>query len=512
VKTLAQLIARNALLFPDDRFLVEGDRTQTNRQHLERARKLASALHRAGCRRQDRVAILAMNCSEYIETFSAAWLAGFILSTVNFRLAPPEIRFVLGDTQPRVLIFEAQYADMIAALRADLPGIETYVAIGPAPTCAPPWAEPYEAFVAQGSADGPPISAAPGDIAHIIYTSGTTGRPKGVMRSHACELALAETMSAVMDMRPRGRLLEVMPFFHAGAQSSMLGQLWRGGEVHIHRRFDAVELLRAVQDQRISHLHLVPLMVEALVETPEFDSFDLSSIETILYAAAPMPAPVLRRALVKLGPVFVNSWGMTEGSGAALPKHMHEPDGPGAALLGSIGQPYANAEIRIVDDHGLDCAVGAPGELWLRSAAMASGYWNDSAATIESFRDGWLRTGDIGHADAAGRIFLVDRRKDMIISGGENIYSQEVERAIAEHQAVAGVAVIGVPDAKWGEAVMAIVIARPGETVTAEDLIRHCAGRIASYKKPRHVVFVDEFQTLPSGKINKMRLREIYGG
>jgi acyl-CoA synthetase (AMP-forming)/AMP-acid ligase II len=143
---------------------------------------------------------------------------------------------------------------------------------------------------------------------------------------------------------------------------------------------------------------------------------------------------------------------------------------------------------------------------------MASGYWNDSAATIESFRDGWLRTGDIGHADAAGRIFLVDRRKDMIISGGENIYSQEVERAIAEHQAVAGVAVIGVPDAKWGEAVMAIVIARPGETVTAEDLIRHCAGRIASYKKPRHVVFVDEFQTLPSGKINKMRLREIYGG
>jgi len=282
--------------------------------------------------------------------------------------------------------------------------------------------------------------------------------------------------------------------------------------VHIHRKFDAAELLRAFQDQRISHLHLVPLMVEALVEMPEFDSYDLSSIETILYAAAPMPAPVLRRALTKLGPVFVNSWGMTEGSGTALTKHMHEPDGPEAALLGSIGQPYTNAEIRIVDDHGYDCAAGAPGELWLRSAAMASGYWNNSAATIESFRDGWLRTGDIGYADAAGRIFLVDRRKDMIISGGENIYSQEVERAIAEHPAVAGVAVIGVPDAKWGEAVMAVVIARPGETVTADDIVRHCASRIASYKKPRHVAFVDNFPTLPSGKVNKMRLRELYRG
>ena len=507
MKTLAQLVARNARLFPDDRFLVEGDHVQTNRRHLERAKKLASALHHAGCRRQDRVAILSMNSTEYVETFSAAWLAGFILSTVNFRLAPPEIRFVLSDTGPRVLIFEAQYTDAIASLRSKLPGIETYVAIGD----APPWATSYEAFLAEGAADGPPIAAKPGDIAHIIYTSGTTGRPKGVMRSHACELALAETMSAVMDMRPRGRLLEVMPFFHAGAQSSMLGQLWRGGEVHIHRKFDAAEVLRAVQEQRISHLHLVPLMVEALVELPEFDSFDLSSIETILYAAAPMPAPVLRRALGKLGPVFVNSWGMTEGSGTALPKHMHEPDGPEAALLGSIGQPYTNAEIRIIDERERDCPVGTPGELWMRSAAMASGYWNNSAATIESFRDGWLRTGDIGYADAAGRIFLVDRKKDMIISGGENIYSQEVERAIAEHPAISGVAVIGVPDAKWGEAVKAIVIMRPGEIVAADDIIRHCATRIAGYKKPRSIAFVEEFPTLPSGKINKMRLRELYG-
>ena len=375
MKTLAELVRRNARLYPDDRFLVEGARTQTAAQHLARAERLASALYEAGCRRQDRVAILAMNCTEYIETFSAAWLAGYILSTVNFRLAPPEIGFVLGDIQPRVLIFEAQYAEAVAALRPEL-GIETYVAIGEGPD----WAVPYETFLARGSGNLP-ISAKPGDIAHIIYTSGTTGRPKGVMRSHECELSLAETMAAVMDIRPRGRLLEVMPFFHAGAQSSMLGQLWRGGEIHIHRKFDPAELLRTVQAERITHLHLVPLMVEALVELPEFESFDLSSIETILYAAAPMPAPVLRRALGKLGPVFVNSWGMTEGSGTALPKHMHTADGPQAALLGSIGQPYTKAEIRSVNDAGRDCPAGTPPGFFSRRARLK---WRqtESLATI----------------------------------------------------------------------------------------------------------------------------------
>jgi acyl-CoA synthetase (AMP-forming)/AMP-acid ligase II len=190
---------------------------------------------------------------------------------------------------------------------------------------------------------------------------------------------------------------------------------------------------------------------------------------------------------------------------------MHTADGPDAALLGSIGQPYSNAEIRIVDDRGQDCTAGLAGELWLRSASMASGYWNNSAATVESFRDGWLRTGDVGYADAAGRIFLVDRKKDMIISGGENIYSLEVERAVAEHPAVAGVAVIGVPDRKWGEAVKAIVIRRPGAAVTEEDIIRHCTDRIAGYKKPRSIEFVSEFPVLPSGKVNKVRLRELYG-
>ena len=506
MRTLSDLITRAARFSPDDIALVQGERRFTHRQHLDRARRLASALHRAGCGRQDRVAVLAMNCTEYAEAFSAAWLSGYILGTVNFRLAPPEIAWVLGDTAPRALVFESQYAEVVAGLKTALPSIETFVCIGDAPD----WAVAYEDFLQTGDPEGAPLEARPDDIAHIIYTSGTTGRPKGVMRSHRAELAMGECVCLAMDVRPRGRMLEVMPMFHAGAQSSMLAQMWRGGEIHLHRSFDPEAVLKAIETEKITHLHLVPLMVQALVDHPGFDAHDVSSVETILYAAAPMPVPVLRRALDRFGPVFVNAWGQTEGTGTALPKHLHAVDGPLVELLGSIGNAYPLTQVRIVGDDGRDCAVGEVGELWIRGEAVMSGYWNNTAATLEAFHDDWLKTGDMGRFDACERIFLVDRKKDMIISGGENIYSQEVERAIAEHPAVAQVAVIGAPDEKWGEAVVAAVILHPGAQVDAAALIAHTAGLIASYKKPKQVLFLDAFPTLPSGKVNKVALRAIH--
>jgi acyl-CoA synthetase (AMP-forming)/AMP-acid ligase II len=506
VKTLGALIDRAARFAPDATVLVEGDRRLTHRQLGDRASLLASALHRAGCGPQDRVAILSMNRIEYAEVFAACWQAGFIVATVNFRLAAPEIEWMLRDTAPRVLIFESRYADTVERARERL-SIETFVCIGDAPD----WAIPYETFVATGDAGGVPFAPDGEDIAHLIYTSGTTGRPKGVMRSHRAELAIAQCVAMNMDVRPDGRLLTVMPMFHAGAQSSMLGQMWRGGEIHIHNGFDPRRVLDAIARERITHLHFVPLMVQALVDEPGFDTFDLSSVETILYAAAPMPVPVLRRAIAKMGPVFVNSWGQTEGAGTALPKHAHMIDGQGVELLGSIGQAYPLTELRIVDDTARDCAPGEVGELWIRGATNMSGYWNNHAATLDALADGWLRTGDLGRFDECERVFLVDRKKDMIISGGENIYSQEVERAVAEHPAVAQVAVIGVPDAKWGESVLACVVAEPGAVVGEADIVAHAATLIASYKKPKRVVFLDALPALPSGKIDKMALRRAYG-
>jgi acyl-CoA synthetase (AMP-forming)/AMP-acid ligase II len=503
MKTLGDLVTRGARFTPDDTALVYGDRRFTQREHLDRAHQLASALYQAGVERQDRVAILAMNCTEYAEAFSAAWLSGYILGTVNFRLAPPEMAWILADTAPCVLIFEVQYAEVVARLRDQLPTIRTFVCVGGGLD----WAIDYEAFLATGDLAGAPLSARPDDIAHIIYTSGTTGRPKGVMRSHRGELAVGECMCLTMDIRPRGRMLEVMPMFHAGAQSSILGQMWRGGEIHIHRSFDPEAVLKAIQNERITHLHLVPVMVQALVDHPDFDRYDLSSVETILYAAAPMPVPVLRRALARFGPVFVNSWGQTEGTGTALPKHLHAVDGPMVELLGSIGNAYPLSEVRIVNDEGKDCASGEVGELLVRGDAVMVGYWNNTAATLEALKDGWLKTGDMGRFDDCERIFLVDRKKDMIISGGENIYSQEVERAVAEHPAVAQVAVIGASDEKWGEAVVACVVLHPDARADAAEIIAHTASLIASYKKPKRVVFLDSFPTLPSGKVNKVELR-----
>lgn len=446
-----------------------------------------------------------MNCPEYLEVFAANWLAGFVAATVNFRLALPEMQYVLVDSAPRVLIFEAQYSEMIDGLRPSLLSIQTYVCIGDSPH----WAIPYESFLASGEDSGPTIRALPDDIATLIYTSGTTGKPKGVMRSHRCELACGLGMMIIMDVRPRGRMLEVMPFFHAGAQSSAVAQMWRGGTIFMHRAFDALNVLEAIERDRITHLHFVPTMIQALIDHPEFDRFDLSSVETLLYAAAPMPVPLLRRALAKFGPVFVGSWGMTEGGGTFLPKHAHDPDNP--RLLASIGQMQQYGEMRIVGEDGVDCAAGEAGEIRIRSDHQFSGYWNMPEATAEAVADGWLKTGDMGYFDACRNVFLVDRRKDMIISGGENIYSIEVENALAEHPSVASAAVIGVANDRWGEAVCAVVVLRPGTAATEEELIAHTATLIASYKKPRSVVFTDALPMLPSGKIDKKVLRAGFG-
>ncbi len=509
MKTMGELLERNAHFFTDQLAVVYGERRYTYGEHVARSRRFADALYRLGVRRQERVSILAMNCNEYLETMNACYIAGFIVGTVNFRLAPPEFKYILSDSAPRVLVFEAQYAPIVDALRAQLPSIEHFVCIGGGPN----WAHDYETVLQSGAEQGPPIRARADDAANLIYTSGTTGRPKGVIHGHVGELSQALEMAMMLDMRPDGRILEVMPYFHVGAQSSGSGAVWRGGAVFVHRSFEPLEVLRTVARERITALHLVPLMVQALLDVPDLDTFDLTSLETIMYAAAPMPVPVLRRALRVFGQIFVNSWGQTEGTGTFLPKHVHKPDGTAAEvkLLSSIGQMRQGGQLRIVDDAGQDCGIGVPGELILRAQSMMSYYWNNSAATSDALRDGWLHTGDMGYFDAQGYVFLVDRKKDMIISGGENIYSQEVEQALAEHPSVANAAVIGVPDAKWGESVKAIVVLKGAEKVSAEALISHCTTLIASYKRPRFVQFVTELPILASGKINKVALRDLYG-
>lgn len=509
MNTIGELLARNAAHFPDQEAVVYAERRITYSQLFERAQRLSSALYQGGLRHQDRVAILAMNCNEYFDVYAACQITGFICTTVNFRLVGPEVLYILQDSAPKVLVFEDQYSEMVDSLRAQLPGINRYLCIGE--NC-PVWAESYEATLQSGQSDGAPVRASADDIVHLIYTSGTTGRPKGAARTQRGDLALAQNQSMVMDLRTNGRMLVMMPMFHAGGLSMMLSEFWHAGCVVLHRKFDPIDVLRTIEQEKIVTVHMAPTIVQQVLEHPDIRKYDLSSLDTVLYAAAPMPVAVLRKGVELLGEIFVNSWGMTETSGTVLPRHLHKLDGSEEEVrrLGSIGQAMPYCEIRIVDEHDQDCSDGTPGEIWIRSPANLAYYWNNSVATIEALRDGWLRTGDMAWRDRHGFLFLVDRKKDMIISGGENIYCQEVEQALMHHPAVADVAVIGVPHEKWGETVKAVVVLKPGSQASEAELIEFSGTLIARYKRPTSVNVVDELPRLPSGKINKIALRQIY--
>jgi acyl-CoA synthetase (AMP-forming)/AMP-acid ligase II len=513
-QTLADMLDNNAWKYPDETAFVWGEKRVTHAVHHVRASRLANALNRLGMRRQDRVGILSQNSLEFQEVYSACEISGFICATVNWRLAMPEMVYIVNDGAPKVLVFEPAYAEAVLAMRPHLKTVEHFVCIGGKATPDLNFALDYEELLESGDASGVPFRPTPDDIAFLIYTSGTTGRPKGVMLGQGGQVAAAEILGSDQRNSPADRLLIMMPLFHIGAKIIQLAQHWRAGTVVVQRGFDPRAVVECIARERITVTHMAPTMIQTLLESSDVTRADLSSLRMIVYAAAPMPVPVLKQGLKLLGPVFQQQFGQTEGIGTTLLAHQHRPNGSDRdrEILTSVGQPSPRVGVRIVDDHGDDLPAGEVGEILLTSPGVMKGYWNNTAATIDTLRDGWVHTGDMGRLDHEGYLYLVDRKKDMIISGGENIYSREVEEAVVTHDAVSEVAVIGVPDEKWGEAVMAVVVLRQGAQATADEIVEHCRALIASYKKPRHVVFASEIAKLPSGKIDKVRLRKLHGG
>ena len=508
--TLGEMIQANATKFPDQIAFVWKDQRMTHAQFRDRAARLASALAGLGLKRQDRVGILSENRIEFQEVYGAIELSGLIAATINWRLAIPEMLHIINDGSPKVLIFESAYAETVAAMRDQLKSVEHYICIDRPSD----FALDYETFLASGSPEGAPFKARPDDIAYLIYTSGTTGRPKGVMLTQAGQVAAAEILGSDQRNGHDDRLLIMMPLFHIGAKVIQLAQHWRAGTVVVQKGFEPQEVLKTLEQEKITVTHMAPTMIQTLLESDAVASTDLSQLRMIVYAAAPMPLTVLRRGLDLIGPVFQQQFGQTEGLGTTLLAHQHKPDGTPRDLeiLSSVGQASPQVGVRIVDNNGDDVAQGEMGEILLSSPARMKGYWNNHAATIDTLRDGWVHTGDIGRLDAEGFLYLVDRKKDMIISGGENIYSREVEEALMVHPAVYEATVIAVPDEKWGEAVKAVISLRAGnDGITAEELITHCREQIASYKKPKHIEFVKEVNKLPNGKIDKVTLRKLYG-
>lgn len=501
---LDALTRRNLRLRPEAPAILFEGRTITHRVFAERAMRLAAALRRRGVARGDRVAILAQNCPEYLEAYAAGELGGWTSVTVNYRLAPPEIDVILADSEPRAMIVDAESLDRLSPAASRR--LDHVLVIGDTSSDGS-----YEKALAAEEPEAPPPGAEPHDCAYLIYTSGTTGKSKGVMLSHRAMMEAARLTALESLVRPDDRVALTMPLYHIGGRLTSLSYALHGCAIVLHRNYRPRAFFESIRADGVTATLLAPTMLGDLLETTPAVRESLPALSRIFYSAAPMPEALLRRAMKAFGPIFAQFYGMTEsaGPGCVLHAHQHVLDGPERVVrrLRSAGQPMIGCDVRVVDPDGVPCAVGEPGEIVIKSPSLMTGYWRNPEATAETIRAGWLRTGDVGMADEEGFIFVIDRLKDMIISGGENIYSREVEDALVTHPGVIEAAVVGCPDERWGESVLAFVVRREVPGVTEESLIDHCRRKIASYKRPREICFVDALPKLPNGKVEKAKLR-----
>ena len=502
---LGTIILRNARLHSNAPAIIFEDRTLTHREFAIRAFRLANALARIGVRRGDRVAVLSQNCPEYMEAFAAGELGGFITVTINYRLAAPEVGYILSDSRPKVLIAEAPLLERVSAeARSKLEHVITFGGNGPDLD--------YETLLAAEEPVPPTTEVRPDDIAYLIYTSGTTGRPKGVMLAHRGQMWCAQATAIGMGVRPTDRVAITMPLYHIGAKNTSLTRSMQGCTIVLHRAFRTEPYFESLRKYAVTETLLAPTMLNDLLDAYKFDPQTLPSLQKIFYSAAPMPEQLLRRAIAAVGPIFAQVYGMTEsgGPGTFLGAHQHVLEGPAHVVrrLRSAGQPMVGCDVRVVRLDGSECAAGEPGEIVIRSQGLMHGYWNNHIATADTLRDGWLHTGDIGEVDDESFVFVVDRLKEMIVSGGENIYSREVENALMSHPAVLEAAVVGGPDERWGEKVVAFVVQRPGQDISVESIDDHCRRTIAAFKRPREVKFITALPKLPNGKVEKFKLRE----
>ena len=501
--TLGDIVTDNARRFPDVTAYRLGDRSVTHARLYERAAQLVSAMVAAGVRRQDRIAILSRNSIEFGEVMAACQLSGIIMATVNFRLTANEVCDVLNRIRPKIVFCADEFAPMVADLAPLLSSSPHRVCIGSGQR---PDMAAYETFLAAGESGEPALRARPDDIGCLIFTSGTTGASKCCMLGQREHRQVAFTMNAEMRTGVDDRSLINMPMFHIGAMAIIGGAHARGGTVVLQQQFDPDEAVRLIAQEGITVLHLAPVMLRALLDAVTDDA-SVASLRTVIYAAAPMTMNILERALAMMPSVgFLNLYGQTEAIVSGLPRELHAAGGD-PAVLRSVGFPFPGIRVRTVDENGADVPAGEPGEIVVQSDSLFRGYWDDDVATLATLRDGWCHTGDIGRFDERGLLYLVDRKKDVIISGGENVYSPEVEDALSRVPGVKACAVVGAPDDQWGETVCAVITVDPGATVTLDEVQASTRERLAAYKVPRRLMIVDELPVLPSGKVDKKRLR-----
>jgi fatty-acyl-CoA synthase len=512
---LARSLDRNADRAPHEDAVISRAGRLTHSQLLDRVNALAAAFLEAGVGKGDIVALLMGNRPEFLESALAVNRVGAAFLPLNVRLAEPELEYIIRHAGAVAIVTEPGFAAPVAGISGRLPAPWTVVVVGADEEAPVPGASRYESFLgAHRGAAVPPADVGEADLHRLMYSSGTTAHPKGVPITYGNFYWKTIGHVAEFGISAADRTAMAGPMYHVGAfDLPGIGTWWVGGSLVILPRFDVPDLLDTIERERPTNVWLAPAMVNAILnaiaQSPGLAGFSTASIRFITGGGEKMPVLLIERLLAAFPNArFADAYGLTETvSGDTFNDQAHT-----LSKIGSVGKPVVNLDVRIAGPDDAPVEPGVPGEVLLRGPKVVSGYWKNEEATAAAFTlDGWFRTGDIGHLDKDGYLYIDDRKKDMIVSGGENVATSEVERALYEHEAVLEAAVVGMPDARWGEVPRAFIVLKPGQAgaVTAEGLIAHCRSRLAGFKTPKQVVFMDALPRNPSGKVLKRELRQI---
>ncbi len=502
---LGKSLTRSARLYPDKISLIFDGRHWTYRQLNSRVNRLANLFTSLGLRKGDKVAMLARNGNEYIETYYALAKIGIWMVPINYRLQPSEIALRLTHSDTQAIILGTEYVDRFLELNPEAKKNigDRILVLGDS---NPPHGFPsYETLLAKIQDQEPEIFIEPEDPLYIGYTAGTTGRSKGAIITNRAILSGFLYKTLDYGFNKNDITLNPGPFWHSAPRDFACLHLYLGGTAVIMKEFRAEEYLATVEKHKVTNGFLVPTMYKMITDLPGNKRYDTSSLRILLSGGSPLPTPVKESCVQRFGPILHEFYAATETRIMTniSPEEMEKKGR-------SVGRPIWDVEIRILDDEGKDLPTGEVGEIFVRGPSLFSGYYKDEEKTQECYRNGWFTLGDMGRFDEEGYLYIVDRKQDMVISGGENIYPSEIEDVVLAHPKVAEAAVIGIPHEKWGEALKAFLVLKPGEKATEEEILRFCATRLADYLKPKSVEFVSELPRSPVGKVLKRVLRELY--
>ncbi|PKN29992.1 MAG: long-chain fatty acid--CoA ligase [Deltaproteobacteria bacterium HGW-Deltaproteobacteria-21] len=509
IGTFADVVYRDSLLYPDRTAFVCGSARVTFAEYNSRVNRLIRALHTLGLRKGDVVGILSWNCLEFADLYGAAMKGGLIASPFNPRLNPVELEYVIRYSGAKTLFLGPEFLEVVDRLRPRLPNVEHFISIeGSSPGMAG-----YQELLETARGEEPDTPVEEDDPVCIIYTSGTTGLPRGALYTH--HRLMEDTKQLIMDLvLEQGEThVQITPLFHIAGSAFFRAFLCTGGCNVIMRSFDPNATLKAIQDERATHMMFVPTQLVAILALPDLGRYDLSSMKMMWYGGSPMPLEVLSRGIAAFGSIFGQGYGQSE-SGPGI-SHLSREDHKALngsesdrRKLASAGRPDMGVQVRIVNEEGEDVEAERVGEIIVRSKQLMVEYWQKPEDTLAKSMDGWLRTGDMGFYDQEGYLYIADRKADMIISGGEHVYPREVEDVLYTHPAVLEAAVIGVPDPYWVERVHAVVVRRAEPHATAEELILYCKERLAGYKSPKSIEFLESMPKNAAGKILKRDLKK----